>query len=252
MAASRRREKECGKMKENDEEREGGRKRDEDMNVEERGKKERKHPRELIRSSRSVDLISNLPSASIPFPELPNPQTPTEPPNRHVRSQENHRPNLLEPGRLPGDLDLSAASRSFQVSGQLVRIWPLSIFAHARFDCVDSEDKMFSSRSVMADRSCTSVLAPCNFVLQVRSPMRPMQSFAGSQGSVSVCTTRLLDHWEEEEEDFRGALTGSGASVVPESELGSTRQSMTEVQRPMMEEAKKDERVTERLTVSGW
>lgn len=56
--------------------------------------------------------------AQASLPEFPNPQTLTEPPNRQVRSQENHQAKLLEPTRLPGDLKLSAASRSFQISGQ--------------------------------------------------------------------------------------------------------------------------------------
>lgn len=39
-----------------------------------------------------------------PWVELPNPQTPTAPPNGHVSSQENQQPTLLEPYGLPRDL----------------------------------------------------------------------------------------------------------------------------------------------------
>ena len=40
------------------------------------------------------------------------------------------------------------------------------------------------------------------------------------RGSVSVCTTGVLDHREEEKEEvFRRTVTHNGAGVVPEQEL---------------------------------
>ena len=86
-------------------------------------------------------------STSLPFwvSKSSNPQTPSEPPNCRVRGHENHQPKLLEPNRLPGDLDVSAAERSFQVSGQRT--------FHHRFDFCFSSKEPYSKKQICRTRT---------------------------------------------------------------------------------------------------